>query len=184
MLVKSHNGKSINSIQDINKTIVSFIVIDNKPHLDMQGVKNLITKSKMFYLVTTNKRHPVFLMQEVENMKIIYYENKIDFCDLFFQLKDKFNIESITIQTGGTLNAILLRNGLLDKVSLVIVPALIGGKNTSTLIDGESLHTFSDLINVKALLLKKIDVLDNSYIHLNYDVNNHTKLSNPFNPVL
>jgi 2,5-diamino-6-(ribosylamino)-4(3H)-pyrimidinone 5'-phosphate reductase len=90
VLTKSHNGKSINDIQEIKKTIVNFIVIDNKPHLNLQGVKNLIQKSKTFYLVTTNKNHPAFSISNTENMKILFYENKINFEDLFEQLKQKY----------------------------------------------------------------------------------------------
>ena len=78
----------------------------------------------------------------------------------------------MTIQTGGTLNAILLRAGLIDHLSIVIAPALIGGKDTATLIDGESLHSPKELSKIKALKLIKCDTLENSYLHLQYDVIN------------
>jgi 2,5-diamino-6-(ribosylamino)-4(3H)-pyrimidinone 5'-phosphate reductase len=84
-------------------------------------------------------------------LKIIYYENRINFVDCFYQLKHKYNINKMTIQTGGTLNSILLREKLIDKLSIVIAPALIGGKDTSTLIDGESLKTFEDLKKNKSI---------------------------------
>lgn len=174
VLVKSHNGKNINEVQSITKTPVSYIVIDNKPHLNIQGVKNLIDKSKTFYIVTTNNNHPAFSIENHENLEIIYYENKINFEDLFIKFKEKYNIEAITIQTGGTLNSIFLRKKLIDKLSVVIIPALIGGKNTSTLIDGESLHSINELENIKSLKLSKIKELNHSYIRLDYDVINDT----------
>lgn len=176
VLTKSHNGKSINDVQNIQKTIVNFIVIDNKPHLTLQGVKNLVQKSKTFYLVTTNKNHPAFSLSSTENMEIIYYENEIDFSDLFNKFKTEYNVDSVTIQTGGTLNSIFLRNKLIDKIQIVMIPALIGGKNTSTLIEGESLHSFEELINVKALKLSKVEQLENSYLQLRYDVINDTQI--------
>lgn len=73
-------------------------------------------------------------------MHILFYENKIDFVDVFQRFKKEFGIERITIQTGGTLNAELLRLGLINEVSIVVAPALIGGKNTQSLIGGESFH--------------------------------------------
>lgn len=159
---------------NIERTPVSFIIIDNKPHLNEVGVDNLLQKSKKLYIVTTNKNHPALERQDEDNLEIIYYPNEIDFEDLFKQFKEKYNIDRITIQTGGTLNAIFLRKKLIDHISFVFAPVLVGGKDTPSLIDGESLHSAQDLINIKALKLKECRVLENSYIHLFYDVINDT----------
>ena len=167
----------INNKQDnIKKLSVSFLVIDNKPHLTSQGIENLLTKSKRLFICTTNKAHPAFEKQKEENIEIIYYENIIDFRNLFQRLKNEFSIDNITIQTGGELNNTFLRNNIIDKISIVIAPVLIGGKNTSSLIDGESLHTIHELINIKALKLEKANILKYSYIHLKYDVINETEI--------
>lgn len=159
---------------NVAKTPVSFIIVDSKPHLSLSGVDYFIRRSKTFYLVTTNKEHPAFERTDVDNLKIISYQGKIDFPDLFTMLKHVYGIPSLTIQTGGTLNAVLLRSKLIDHVSIVVAPALIGGSNTSSLIDGESLHNAVDLVYIKALNLKKCDILGNSYLHLQYDVINET----------
>ena len=162
--------------ENISKIPVSFIIIDNKPHLNKIGVEYYIKRSKIFYLVTNNKNHPAFQYKNIENLCIIYYESKIDFVNLFEQLKNKYGINSMTIQTGGTLNSILLREKLIDKISIVIAPALIGGKETSTLIDGESLQTFDELIKIKALKLIENRTLNDSYIKLKYEIINETKM--------
>src|SRR3989339_2145189 len=103
----------INEKKEVSKTVVNFIVIDNKPHLTDAGVDYFIKKSKKFFLITTNKLHPAF-QKDVNNLETIYYENKIDFKDLFQKFKDVYNIDAITIQSGGSLNAVLLREGLVD----------------------------------------------------------------------
>jgi 2,5-diamino-6-(ribosylamino)-4(3H)-pyrimidinone 5'-phosphate reductase len=82
----------------------------------------------------------------------------------------------MTIQTGGTLNSIILREKLIDKISIVIAPALIGGKETPTLIDGESIKSFEELEKVKALKLIDVIKLNDSYINLKYDVVNETRI--------
>ncbi|QQO11323.1 dihydrofolate reductase family protein [Breznakiella homolactica] len=162
--------------ENVSKISVSFIIIDNKPHLNHIGIEYFIKLSKGFYLVTNNRNHPAFEYKNEENFHIIYYENKIDFVDLFDKLKNKYGIKSMTIQTGGTLNSILLREKLIDKISIVIAPALIGGKETSTLIDGESLQTFDDLKKIKALKLIENKTLMDSYINLKYEIMNETKI--------
>jgi len=162
--------------ENISKIPVSFIIIDNKPHLNKIGVEYYIKRAKIFFLVTSNKNHPVFEYSNEENLCIIYYENQIDFVNLFDQLKNKHGIKSMTIQTGGTLNSILLREKLIDKLSIVVAPALIGGKETPTLIDGESLQTFDDLKKIKALKLIENKTLNDSYINLKYEVINETEI--------
>jgi len=96
--------------------------------------------------------------------------------DLFKKLKEEHRIEKISIQSGGTLNALFLKLKIIDHVSLIIAPCLIGGKNTPTSIDGVAPQTDKDLFNIKALTLKKYEVLKHSYIHLYYDVKNDTIL--------
>ena len=127
--------------KDIVKLPVSFLVIDNKPHLNKIGIDNLIRKSKKLFIITTNKSHPVFDRRNEDNLEIIYYETEIDFVDLFRKLKEDFKIDNLTIQTGATLNSIFLRHKLINKLSIVIAPALIGGKETPSLIDGKSLSS-------------------------------------------
>ena len=93
------------------------------------------------------------------------------------QMKAKYKAGRITIQSGGTLNTEWMRLGLIDHVSIVIAPCLVGGKNTASLMDGESLHTQNDLEKIKALKLIKCEVLKDSYIHVYYDVANKASIS-------
>jgi 2,5-diamino-6-(ribosylamino)-4(3H)-pyrimidinone 5'-phosphate reductase len=160
-------------IDEPKKLPVSFIVIDNLPHLTGKGVSYLAKKTKTLFIVTTNREHPAFLEKaNHSNIEIILYENEIDFIDVMSKLKNEFGVDKLTIQSGGTLNATLVRNGLVDRVLLVVAPALIGGKNTPTLIDGESLHTTTDLLKIKTLELVQAKPLENSYLLLEYTVKN------------
>lgn len=160
--------------KDIFKLPVSFLIIDNRPHLNEIGMDNFIRKSKRLFIITTNKSHPAFDRKNEENLEIIYYENEIDFVDLFRKLKDDFKVDHLTIQTGATLNSIFLRQKLIDKISIVVAPALIGGEETPSLIDGKSLLYAEELKYIKALKLVDVKKLNDSYLHLKYDVINET----------
>ncbi|HNY18089.1 MAG TPA: dihydrofolate reductase family protein [Treponemataceae bacterium] len=160
----------------IEKIPVSFIIIDNEPHLSDVGVDTFIRKAKNVYIVTTNGAHPAFRRKDAENLRVLRYRDRIDFPDLFRELKETHQIESMTIQTGGTLNAVLLREKLIDSLSIVVAPALIGGKDTATLIDGPSLREERELSGIKALRLVDARKLENSYLHLRYDIVNETEL--------
>lgn len=155
------------------KLPVSFVVVDNEPHLTERGIIYLAKKSKNLIIATTNKTHPaISLKKNFDNISVFEYQEKIDFGDLFLKLKEQFGAERLTIQSGGTLNTTLVREGLIDRVFLVIAPALIGGKNTSTLMDGESLHATDELNKIRALELVQAKPLDNSYLLLEYRVKN------------
>ncbi len=162
--------------EEVTRLPVNFVVIDNKPYLTATGVDYFLRRSSTFYLVTTNKKHPAYRRTDAHNLRILHYPRAIDFEDLFTRLKQEYHVDRVTIQSGGTLNAIFLRQGLIDHVSVVMAPVLVGGKDTSTLIDGESLHGLRELAQVKALTLKRCSVLEHGYLHLVYDVINKTTI--------
>lgn len=156
---------------------LSFAVVDNKPHLNNKGCEYLAKRTEKFYLISANRNHPaVSLKDQYPNIFPIIYEEKIDFIDAFEKLKQEHGVEEIIVQTGGTLNSIFLRSGLIDFVSIVIAPCLIGGKETQSLIGGKSLHVKEDLTKIKALKFRNCNIWGNSYIHLEYDVMNDTKV--------
>ncbi len=150
-----------------NKTPVSFVVIDNK-HLKEHGIRYFCALSKQFVLVTSNKDHPAFKMEE-SNLNIIY-QDKLSLREVLEKLKSEYGCERITIQTGGTLNGLFLREKLIDHLDIVIAPVLIGGKDTSTLIDGQSLLSEIELSKLGVLKLQDCKILEHSYLRLRYEV--------------
>jgi 2,5-diamino-6-(ribosylamino)-4(3H)-pyrimidinone 5'-phosphate reductase len=164
-------------VEEPKKIGCSFIIIDNQPHLTQAGVEYIAKWVKTLYLVTTNTNHPAYkLSSSFPNIVIIPFDQKVDLETLLTKMKEDYGADRITIQSGGTLNSHWIRQGLVDHVSIVIAPCLIGGTNTQSLIGGESLHTIEDLKNIKALKLIKSDVLKDSYVHLFYDVINGTQI--------
>ncbi len=158
----------INSADMPNKTPVSFVVIDNS-HLKEHGVRYLCALSKQFVLVTSNAKHPAFEIEE-DNLHIIYQNEQLSLKDVLTKLKSQYSCERITIQTGGTLNELFLREKLIDYLDIVVAPVLVGGKDTSTLIDGKSLLSESELSRLGVLKLQECVVLENSYLRLRYEV--------------
>ena len=154
--------------KSIEQLPVSFIIIDNRPHLTTQGVTNLLKRSKKLYVVTTNNIHPANSITD-SNLEVLFYEDEIDVKNLFRRLKS-LGIDNLTVQSGGEMNAELMRGGLINLVSLVVTPVMVGGSTTPTLLDGKSLETIDDLKLLKPLELVSIDKLTDSYIHLKYRV--------------
>lgn len=174
--VQAKIGVNTRDLKTVRKSDVDFVIVDNMPHLNAHGTEWFAIRAGVLYIVTNNKNHPAFeLQKKYDNIRILYYD-EIDFVDVFRRFSEEFGIERVTVQTGGTLNATLLRLKLIDRVSIVIAPCLIGGKNTPSLVSGESLHTEAELPHIKALKLTKIQQLKDNYVLLEYDVINDTQV--------
>lgn len=147
-----------------------FIIIDNKPHLNEKGIDYICHWVDKLILVTTNKNHVAYSLREkYDNLDILFY-NDLDLKTLLTDMGKKYGARAITIQSGGTLNGKFLRDNLIDYVNVVIAPLLVGGKDTSTLIDGESIISSKELGKLKALKLIECKQLNDSYIQLKYKV--------------
>ena len=149
------------------KSPVSFVILDNH-HLTEQGVRYFCARAKTFVLATSNPLHPAFELKE-ENLHVILQE-KTDLRDALVRLKKEFGCERLTVQSGGTVNGLFLREKLFDYVDLVVAPVLIGGRDTSSLIDGSSLTSRKELSGLGVLKLESCTVLEDSYIRLQYQV--------------
>lgn len=149
------------------KTPVSFVLIDNS-HLNEHGVRFFCELSKQFVLITTNPDHPAFRVN-AENLGIILQE---ELCleKALVKLKEEYGCDRITIQSGGTVNGLFLREKLFDYVDIVVAPVLVGGKTTSTLIDGESITAREELDKLGVLKLIDCEKLEDSYVRLRYEV--------------
>jgi len=156
------------------KLPVTGIIIDNKPHLTAKGLAYLSSWLERVIIVTTNPNY--IIPDSLKNISLISSFSALNLPALFTRLKEEFGIDRITIQSGGTMNGRLLREGLIDHVSVVVAPLLVGGSATSTLIDGEAIHSVEELKKLIAMELVSCDVLKNSFIHLQYNVIQETVL--------
>lgn len=152
---------------------VTFVIIDNKPHLNENGIDYLCHWVGKLLLVTTNKNHVVYnIKDKYDNLEILYYDN-LDLEKLLDDLYNKYNAKRLTIQSGGTLNGMFVRNKLIDFVNIVIAPIIVGGKDVTTLVDGQSITDESELNKLLPLQLLECNKLEDSYIQLKYKVLNN-----------
>ena len=167
--VKVQKKVWVNEKAFLPKSPVSFVILDNH-HLTEHGVRYLCAWSKNLVIITQNTMHPAFSVME-DNLHIIR-QDSLNLEDALNVLKEDYGCERLTIQSGGTLNGIFLRSQLIDYVDIVVAPVLIGGKDTPTLIDGNSITSMNDLNLLGVLQLEKCVVLEDSYIRLRYKVMN------------
>lgn len=150
-----------------SKTPVSFVLLDNH-HLTKHGVEYFCELSKQAVVITSNASHPAFNVK-ADNLHIIYQEQP-SLLKALERLKTEYGCERLTVQSGGTINGLFLREKLFDYVDIVVAPLLIGGKDTSTLIDGDSLMSKTELSKLGVLKLLACEALKDSYVRLRYEL--------------
>ncbi len=150
--------------------VVTFVIIDNAPHLNERGVDYLCRWTGRLILVTINKEHPAYKMRESHsNLDILEYED-LDLAQVLADVHDKYGVERLTIQSGGNMNGRFLRDDLIDYVNIVVAPVLVGGRDTSTLIDGEAISSPEELDKIRPMKLIECKALNDSYVQLRYEV--------------
>lgn len=153
-----------------DKVDVNFVIIDNRPHLNENGIDYICHWVERLILVTTNKNHIAYSLREkYNNLDILFYE-VLDLNRLLEDLSYKYEAERITIQSGGCMNGLFVRENLIDYVNVVIAPLLIGGSDVPTLVDGESIKSENELEKLRALELIECNKLNDSYVQLIYKV--------------
>jgi len=161
------------------KTPVTFVVIDDKGHLDDNGLKYMAKRSDKLLLFDKeygNNPSACKLYESKEFNNFIYcqwHENP----EVLMSVLYNHGCRDLTIQTGGELNGLFLRSHLIDKLQIVVSPILCGGRRTPSLIDGEDLAATS-LKDVGLLKLDSVVQLNNSYFVMNYTVTNSINNSN------
>ncbi len=75
-------------------------------------------------------------------------------------------VKSLLLEGGGNLNFSMLRDNLVDEVSVAIAPVLVGGTNAVSLVEGEGFEKIEEGVKLK---LKRFYPLGKDFI-LEYEV--------------
>lgn len=95
-------------------------------------------------------------------------------------------IDSILLESGGTLSEALLKDGLIDEVMAFIAPKIIGGKTAKTPVEGNGIEMMADAITLQDRVVVPIgeDILISGLVNnaiINGSANNHNGSVNNHN---
>ncbi|MBI5377143.1 MAG: 2,5-diamino-6-(ribosylamino)-4(3H)-pyrimidinone 5'-phosphate reductase [Thaumarchaeota archaeon] len=83
---------------------------------------------------------------------VVSGQNKVDVKKLLYILQ-KQNVKTILLEGGGTLNWEFIHKGLVDELIVTVAPYVVGGKDATTLVEGNG---FSKITNSSKLKLQNI----------------------------
>lgn len=115
---------------------------------------------------TTPKEYLKYLKDRHINY-IIIGKDKVDLKSGLVELQNLYKIKTVRIDSGGTLNGIMLRNGLVDEISMLIYPNFVGGLSPRSIFRAHDLTSSDDVIDLKLIGAEK---LKGNVIWLRYKV--------------
>jgi riboflavin biosynthesis pyrimidine reductase len=99
-------------------------------------------------------------LQYLQDKKISYLfagAENLDFAFALSQLYDVFKIQTLMLEGGGGINGSLLNAGLIDEISLLILPIADGTLNSATTFDIADYLPKKDTQDLKLLDIQKLD---------------------------
>jgi 2,5-diamino-6-(ribosylamino)-4(3H)-pyrimidinone 5'-phosphate reductase len=98
---------------------------------------------------------------------IIAGDDHVDLPAALEELNARYGAKVVRVDSGGTLNGVLLRAGLVDEVSLLISPCLVGGTTLSSLFRAPDLMSSEGVMQLR---LSHFERLRDDIIWLRYEV--------------
>jgi len=98
---------------------------------------------------------------------IIAGADHVDYRSALGELRERFGVETIRVDSGGRLSGLLLREGLVDEVSVLVFPALVGNASSLSIYNLPEAMPSSDVVS---LALRGVEVPRDDAVWLRYDV--------------
>ena len=109
------------------------------------------------YIATSSRDEGKIKALEDKGCKVLVVENRNGFLDIpqLVQKIGGMNIDSILVESGGTLSWTLVEENLVDHVYAYIAPILLGGKNSLTPLMGKGFLSLQQAVRLKNVFFKK-----------------------------
>lgn len=113
---------------------------------------------------------PAGYLQFLRDMDISYFvvgENRVDLRLALQRIKSVLGADLVVADSGGTINASLLREGLVDEIDVITLPGIVGGAGTPSIVDGPPLA--DDELPIRLELLS-VDSTPDGVVRTRYKV--------------
>ena len=100
--------------------------------------------------------------------QLVAGEQRVDLAAALDWLAERHGVRTVRVDSGGTLNGVLLRAGLVDEVSVLVHPALVGGMSPRSLFRASDLENAGGVV---PLSLEAVERVRGDVVWLRYAVN-------------
>lgn len=87
---------------------------------------------------------------------IVAGDDQVDLAEGLEQLNTRFGVQTVRVDSGGILNGALLRAGLVDEVSVLIDPCLVGGTSLRTWFTAPDLSSGDEVTHLRLIHCEQV----------------------------
>ena len=98
---------------------------------------------------------------------IVAGDDYVDMHTALEELNARYGVKTVLLDSGGTLNGVLLRAGLVNEVSLLVNPCLVGGTSSSSIFRAADLTSPEGAMQLK---LTHLEQVKEDIVWLQYEV--------------
>ena len=145
--VRLHKNKGENPVR---------VIIDSTARIPLNS-KLLKSARKIKTIIAVTKRASNYKICKIGNagaLVVIAGTETVDLGKVFLFLK-MIGIKKILVEGGGELNWSLLSLRMVDDLIVTIAPTIVGGRNATTLVEGEGYTQISKAIKMKLIKVLK-----------------------------
>jgi 2,5-diamino-6-(ribosylamino)-4(3H)-pyrimidinone 5'-phosphate reductase len=104
---------------------------------------------------TTPKSHLNYL-EKVGVESVIVGDDRVDLRAALECLAGSYGVKTVRVDSGGILNGVLLRHGLVDEVSVLVSPYLVGGVTPKSFFRAPDLTDAADVIGLELIAVEEL----------------------------
>ncbi|MEW6182982.1 MAG: RibD family protein [Bacillota bacterium] len=98
---------------------------------------------------------------------VITGDDQADLRAALAELRARYGVETVRVDSGGTLNGVMLRAGLVDEVSVLIHPSLVGGMTPRSMFRAPDLNSPEGVLQLR---LTGVEEMPGGVVWLRYNV--------------
>jgi 2,5-diamino-6-(ribosylamino)-4(3H)-pyrimidinone 5'-phosphate reductase len=123
-----------------------------------------------WWISLVSKKTPQDYLDYLKKRHIDYIAKGRDHVDMKAALEElgsRYGVKNIRMDSGGTLNGVLFRLGLVNEISIIVDPSLVGGTSPKSIFRAPDLKSAEGVIKLKLIHFEK---MKNDNIWLRYEV--------------
>lgn len=106
-------------------------------------------------------------LRERQVQHITAGDDQVDLAVALEELNARYGVKVVRVDSGGTLSGVLLRAGLVDEVSVLVSPSLVGGTTPRSIFHAPDLTSADGVVE---LSLVHVERLESDAVWLRYEV--------------
>ncbi len=155
--------------EEVNGSLPLLVVPDSQGRIRVWHLlrKEQYWRDPVALVSTTTSRAYLEYLERLGVDYIVAGDGHVDMRKALEELNSRYGVKVVRADCGGTLNGVLLREGLVNEVSLLLSPCLVGGTEPRSMFIAPELDSEEGVIN---LSLERMEKLDGDVVWLLYKV--------------